>query len=401
MTKRFFFPHEQGERTLQQLSGKPPLAPFHQVVLDFVQALSQRFVKMRQYPEIVALGFWLRKANMKAMQQQWEQDTDGRIMKARGTVFHIAPSNVDTIFIYSWMLSLLAGNRNIIRLSSKEQPQQHVLLQAILEELTQPDYQMLAERNVILTYEHNEQTTAELSGICHVRVVWGGDETVKAVRRIPLLPVASELVFPDRFSLSLINAQAIIELEQAAFVQLNHQFYNDAYWFDQLACSSPRLIVWHGEHEQVERAQDRFWQMLEQVHTAKASELLPALQVQKLTTGLWLSAEQEAIQMNNRPAFARVMLNQVTAEVRERHCGGGFFLEMAVNELSDLVPMLNDKDQTLSYFGYDREELLELAAHIHARGIDRIVPIGKALDFHEVWDGQSFLHSFTREIVII
>lgn len=239
MSRRFFFPHEQGEEDLQKLSDKPPLTPFNPVVLKFVQALSQRFVKMRQYPEIVALGFWMRKANMRAMKQQWEQDTAGRIVKARGTVFHIAPSNVDTIFIYSWMLSLLAGNRNIIRLSNKKQAQQHALLEEVVSEMLQPAYQELAERNVILTYEHSDATTAELSGMCHVRVIWGGDATVNTVRRIPLLPVASELVFPDRFSLSLMKAEACNELGQAELVQLVQQFYNDAYWFDQLACSSP------------------------------------------------------------------------------------------------------------------------------------------------------------------
>ena len=401
MTKRFFFPNEQGEQALRQLSNKPPLPPFHPVVLAFVQALSQRFVKMRQYPETVALGFWMRKANIKTLQQQWAQDTDGRLMKAKGIVFHIAPSNVDTIFIYSWLLSLLAGNCNVIRLSSKEQPQQHALLQAILAELTRQDYQMLAERNVMLTYEHNEQITAELSLMCHIRVVWGGDDTVRAVRRIPLAPMAGELVFPDRFSLSLIKAQAIIELEQAALTQLVYQFYNDAYWFDQLACSSPRLLLWHGEHEQVEQAQHKFWQALAQAHSAKAAEMIPALQVQKLATGLWLAAEPEVSSLASSPAYTRINLNQITGEIRERHCGGGFFMELAVTQLSDLVPLFSDKDQTLSYFGYGRRELLELAAQIDGRGIDRIVPIGQALDFHEVWDGQSFLRSFTREIVII
>ncbi|MBM6997249.1 acyl-CoA reductase [Paenibacillus sp. DXFW5] len=401
MSRKFFFPYEHGEEVLKQLSDKSPLTPFHPVVLTFAQALSQRFVRMRQYPEIIALGFWMRKASMGAMQQQWKQDTTGRIMKARGTVFHIAPSNVDTIFIYSWILSLLAGNRNIIRLSNKEQAQQHILLQEIVSELAKPAYQELAERNVILTYEHNDAITAELSGMCHVRVIWGGDATVNTVRRIPLLPVASELVFPDRFSLSLMKAEACNELEQTAFVQLVQQFYNDAYWFDQLACSSPRLIVWHGDHEEVKRAQDRFWRTLEEVHRDKASELLPALQVQKLTTGLWLAADQEVTEMVNRPAYVRVMLDHVKADVRERHCGGGFFMEMIVEEISHLLPILNDKDQTLSYFGYNKVELMELAANISDRGIDRIVPIGKALDFQETWDGQSFLRSFTREIVII
>jgi hypothetical protein len=129
--------------------------------------------------------------------------------------------------------------------------------------------------------------------------------------------------------------------------------------------------------------------------------MLPALQVQKLTTGLWLAAEQEVTELVRHPAYVRVALDHITADIKERHCGGGFFLEAAVNELSTLPAILNDKDQTLSYFGYEKNELLELAAHIQTRGIDRIVPIGKALDFQEVWDGQSFLRSFTREIVII
>ncbi|MFC6804089.1 acyl-CoA reductase [Deinococcus caeni] len=38
----------------------------------------------------------------------------------RGLVFHVPPANVDTIFIYSWLMSVLAGNRNVIRLSSRE-----------------------------------------------------------------------------------------------------------------------------------------------------------------------------------------------------------------------------------------------------------------------------------------
>lgn len=400
---RFYFPGKQdhGNRNLSQLAHMPPLAPFHNIVLDFIQALSQHFVKMRQYPEIVALGYWMRKANMKAIQQQWERETAERVMKAKGTVFHIAPSNVDTIFIYSWMLSLLAGNRNIIRLSSKEQPQQHTLLKIIIEELTQPAYQLLAERTIIVTYEHNDATTEELSKLCHTRVIWGGDNTVNAVRRIPLAPMASELVFPDRFSLALIKAAAFNKLEQAAVMQLVQQFYNDAYWFDQLACSSPRLVVWHGEAEQYEQAQIKFWSALEQVHAAKAAELLPALQVQKLATSMWLAAEEEATQVTNRPAYAKVKLDQVSAAVRERHCGGGFFLETVVDNLLQLAHMTVDKDQTLSYFGYDKDELVELADQICNRGIDRIVPIGKALDFQEVWDGQSFLRSFTREIVIL
>ena len=37
----------------------------------------------------------------------------------RGLVFHVPPANVDTIFVYSWALSALAGNSNVVRISSR------------------------------------------------------------------------------------------------------------------------------------------------------------------------------------------------------------------------------------------------------------------------------------------
>jgi len=398
---KFYFPKEQGQQTLDRLNARSPLEPFHPVVLQFVAALSQRFVKLRQFPEIVALGYWMRKANITSLQEQWEVANLGRNIKARGTVFHIAPSNVDTIFIYSWLLSLLAGNRNIIRLSSKELPQQHTLLQVLLDELSNPAYELLAERNILLTYVHNDHTTELLSKLCHVRVVWGGDSTVHAVRRVPLAPMASELVFADRFSLSLIHAASLNELEQEKLIQLTGQFYNDAYWFDQLACSSPRLIVWQGTTVEVEQAQQRFWQALEETHASKQAEPQAALQVQKLSTSLWLAASDEASQVAHTSAYSRVILDTVTGEIRERHCGGGFFLETTIQLLEQLAPIIADKDQTLTYFGYCKQQLELLVSIIQTRGIDRIVPIGRALDFQEIWDGQSFLRSFTREVVII
>ena len=33
-------------------------------------------------------------------------------------------------------------------------------------------------------------------------------------------------------------------------------------------------------------------------------------------------------------------------------------------------------------------------------GIDRIVPIGKSLDFSNVWDGFDLFRSFTREVEV-
>lgn len=75
--------------------------------------------------------------------------------------------------------------------------------------------------------------------------------------------------------------------------------------------------------------------------------------------------------------------------------------EYEVENLIDLEQIIIDKDQTIAYFGFEQPELEELIESISTRGIDRIVPIGQALNFDGVWDGQSFLTSFTREVIIL
>lgn len=379
------------EEALNNLKEASLNRPFDEDVLEFTQSLSKRFVRMRHLPEVVALGYWLRKANVKQMQAQFEKATEGKFVRARGMSFHIAPSNVDTIFVYSWMLSVLAGNKNIIRISSKSEVND--VLRVILEEL--PHVEKVAEQTMICTYGHEENATAVLSKACHTRVIWGGDATVNAIRSVPLAPLANELAFPDRFSLAVLNAEKVSQLGEQELDHLLDQFYNDVFWFDQMACSSPRLVVWVG------KSVEAFWQKFEQKIVAKQYELLAATQVLKYTTSLQLATENYVEKVEPSPYFSRIQLDEVPANVREQHCGGGLFYEYGVNTLTDLAEVMTDKDQTIAYFGFEPSELAQFVQVIPTRGIDRIVPIGQALNFDGVWDGQSFLTSFTREVVIV
>ncbi|RAV23587.1 acyl-CoA reductase, partial [Staphylococcus warneri] len=66
---------------------------------------------------------------------------------------------------------------------------------------------------------------------------------------------------------------------------LLEKFYNDVFWFDQMACSSPRLVVWIGEKIET------FWTEFERKIQKKQHELLAATQVLKYSTSLQLAAE--------------------------------------------------------------------------------------------------------------
>lgn len=388
---KLFWPKVKSfEDAFKELLQQPINQPFSENAFLFTQALSKRFLKLRDMPEVVALGYWLRSSNIKLIQQEFYEKSKKEFIKARGTIFHIAPSNVDTIFVYSWILSLMAGNRNILRISTKTEL--NVLLQIIIEELERNT--QIAKQTLICTYDHSEDLTAKISLKCNMRVVWGGDQTIKKIRQIPISPLASELTFADRFSLAVIKSNEVNNLNEKEFDQLLERFYNDSFWFNQMACSSPRLVVWIGNKS------ERFWAGLEKKIEQKNYELMAATQVIKYTTALQLATENCVNEVLTKTKLTRVKLENLLFEVREKHCGNGLFYEIERNTLTEVGELITDKDQTLVYYGFTLKELEQFVIKINSRGIDRIVPIGQALDFNNIWDGQNFLTSFTREVVI-
>lgn len=344
----------------------------------------------------------MRKVNILKLRETFETSNHDRTRLARGTVFHIAPSNVDTIFVYSWFLSMLTGNKNIVRISSEAGEQLEQLIGIINDLSCETRFTEIRERYLIIQYERNDDITGHLSSLCDVRVIWGGDETVRRIRAIPLAPTATELIFADKFSFALINA--------AAFLDSNKQdvlcdgFRRDAYTFDQNACSSPRLVVWLGEESQVERARQLFWDQVEKSVMRTVDPLAPAIAVDKLVAGCSLAINSDSnivLEQSRTTRISRIWLESPNDVNRETHCGGGLFYELAIERLADLANMITRKDQTVAVFGIDPAKLREFFATARPPGVSRVVPIGRALEFSAVWDGYDLLREFTREIEII
>lgn len=391
---------EWWETKLQAMQRAALGVPFAPESIEFVHCLSQAILldpAMRQYPELLAMAHWLRKANMLAFAEQHRFE---RLRLARGIVLHFAPSNVDSIFIYSWMISLLMGNANIVRLSQRRGAQVEVLIRLIADLLAAPEHRAIRERSMLVSYGHDDRVTELLSGVCHMRVIWGGDETVRRIRSITLNPLAAEIAFADRFSLVALDAQSVVAETDAGLERLAQQFYNDAFWFDQMACSSPRLLVWLGDGQYVAPAQERFWPAVEKVIALKGYSTAAAVGMRRLTMAYHFASRSDGSQLPGESAATptRVVLPTLLPELREQHCGGGLFAEVHCETLEQLTPHLTQKDQTLSVYGVARERLAEWVLQLPHRSIDRIVPVGQALSFAPVWDGQDLFMAFTREV---
>ncbi len=383
-----------------------PLQPFDTLVMDFIDTLSSSLRKAsfsKNFPELMALSFWMRKAHLINMQKEFIETYRNRTLVAKGTLFHIAPSNVDTIFVYSWLISMLMGNSNIIRISTKENEQLTYLLKHITTVLNQEKFTTLQQKTILIRYPHQAQDiTAFLSSLCDMRVIWGGDETIRQIRTIPIKPTAVELTFADKFSLAILNAGEC--LTQETLSQLIPKFYHDSFVFSQKACSSIRAVVWIGDTQTIKKAQDIFWNQLQAyIKTKQPKDIKPADIVDKLVAECSIAIKQTqeiSIQDTQTPYINRIKLATFDANPYQEHCGNGLFYEYALPSLETIFSKLGKKYQTIAYFGFDKEELKDAIKHTQPSGIDRIVPIGKSLDFSHIWDGFDLLKSFTREIEI-
>jgi len=392
--------------TLQALCDAPLLRPFDPAALAFVEAVSTTLLtsaRARSHPELVALAYWMRRANIARLRQAAETANTGRILVPRGVVFHVAPSNVDSIFVYSWFMALLAGNANVVRLSSRASAQTGVLLDVIRHLLMQSEHAAIAQRTLLVQYQTRHETNVLFSSICQMRVIWGGDATVASLREAPLPPTATELAFADKRSLAVIDAPAWQITDVAQKQNAVKHFFNDVYWFNQLACSSPRQVLWLGGENAADAARTDFWARV-QTHIAdEGVRFEPSTYVQKRLAVDALAADMTTDTLHILPGRSNALIRvwQDRPDLSRFVQGGhGQLLESRLDDLDDLRPWLNRRIQTVSYFGIDASRWRTFFAGEPVRGIDRVVPFGQALNFAPVWDGFDLYRSFTREITV-
>ena len=394
------------ESQLSRIAACGTLPPFSPQVMDFLDAVSKTVLldnTMRAYPETAAVAHWMRKAHILRLRDAFDAKHGEGIRLARGVAIHFAPANVDSIFVYSWFVSMLMGNANIIRLSPRRGEQANLLLSQINSILKLQDFRPISDRSLIVSYERDDDFTQRLSQACHIRVLWGGDESVRQLRAIPLNPLASEVVFANRFSLAVLNPEKVLSLEASLLEQLAARFCNDSYWFDQKACSSPRLVVWAGDRSLCQDSQEIFWAAVSNEVSRRGLEYPEIIGINKLVCAYAAAGMGYADRITSplTRTVSRIHLDpRADAAFRQIECGGGLFFETEVAELGLLVPLLTERDQTLSYFGFSPRELKELTLRLPTRAIDRVVPIGSALNFTHMWAGLDLLESFSRGVVL-
>jgi len=171
----------------------------------------------------------------------------------------------------------------------------------------------------------------------------------------------------------------------------------DGYLTDQNACSSPRIIFWFGE--KTKDAQDVFWHSLNEqfLHDYVMPTIIT---VDKLVIACRYAAANECrIISTSDYKLVRVRPQNISASIFASFANCGFFYEYDINAIDEILPVCTRECQTLSYIGFDKNELKRVVLNNSAFGIDRIVPVGKTMDFGLIWDGVDLIRELSRIIV--
>jgi hypothetical protein len=385
-----------------QIEKIRPFKPFKKEALDFLSDLSKELLsdkEAKQYPDVISFGFWCRKSNLKKLSTDYIE-TNNRI--GLGLIFHITPNNVPVNFAFSFAFSLLAGNSNIVKVPSKNFVQIDIICNKINKLIKQNDYSSIFANNLFIRYPQDDSITAFFSIKCNARVVWGSDSTVNKIRQIPIPSRSIDIAFSDRYSFSIIDPSTISNLSTSDLKKLSENFYNDTYLMDQNACSSPHLIIWKIDKKSTyEKEKKIFWDNIREFAESNYN-LQPINVIDKFTLLCSDAINNNQINtLNFKSNFLyEVSIKNLPHNITSLSGNFGYFYEISVFDLKEISYLIETKIQTITYFGIPKNEILNLIIEENLIGVDRIVPIGSALDIGIYWDGYDLIKTFSRFIFV-
>jgi hypothetical protein len=370
---------------------------FDETAVTFLHEFSRALLKdtaARQYPDLTTFAYFCRRANLHSLASRY---TDASQRSGWGTIVHVAPSNIPINFAFSLVFGLLAGNSNIVRMPSQSFPQNDVFADIFDRLLERDDFRTIAATNFLMRSPRGSDRFNALIAEADGLVVWGGNATVSRFRALPKKPRCAEVYFPDRRSSAVIDAATYIALSPEARQRLAHDFFNDTYLVDQNACSSPSMIFWIGAPDPVAAAKDGFWAALDAELRQQAYRLDPTARIDKCLDLMAIT------QIIGRPPHLQPRSPDIWCLHEPPLPQGlalrfGQFVEVDLPSINGISAHLRTQEQTLSCFGVDLRGLLHAVNCGDGHSVDRIVPIGRALDINPLWDGKDILALLSRRI---
>jgi len=308
----------------------------------------------------------------------------------RGVVCHWIAGNVPLLGVFSWALSALVGNLNVVRLSGTQADHLSPLLEC-LKELSDAG-RAIAEETLVVRFEReDEEMHAAMSRLADLRVIWGGREAVEAVRDLPRSWDAEDLILGPRISLAVVDPAL-------AGDRVLSRLVTDIVYFDQQACSSPQQVYVKGAPGEAdfEAFVSRFAQEFERQACAIPRHPLDfgeTYQIQRDRVRVLFA--DGSLEHDDGTQWTVAVLSRPRLDI---HGVNRFIQLVPFSRLEELHSFIPENAQTVvTLLGPD--ETAQLAEDAARRGVCRFPRPGEGNSFELPWDGIPFISRLCRWVV--
>nr|MDO8110717.1 acyl-CoA reductase [Candidatus Sigynarchaeota archaeon] len=381
-------------------------------IIDLYQKFSENIIKDPTTSSIEGVAFlssWLRKANFAQIIEKNLKDIgylesfvgDKKRVKAqpRGIACHWIAGNVPTLGLFSLFQSMVVGNANLLRLP----PKSHETLVRLLKVFatTKIDAglsgaELLKSVGILYYDKYDTKANEELSDIADVRIVWGGEEAVKAITGLPRRAHCEDIVFGPKYSFAVFDAGAI---KSADFQRALRFLASDVFLFDQAACTSPHVVFF----ERGARPVSEIGQLLAE-EFKKLAKRFPKTDVDQFIMTRIINARAEHALDPDSAVICptendwTILINkklQLEEPIESRTV---FVKEVA--SIMDVLPLITKKIQTIGCAVEDKAKLIGFADGATFRGVARCVNVGQMHLFDSPWDGMLLLSRLVNWVTL-
>ncbi len=357
-------------------------------------------------PGIAFLRLWLRRGTLEpfitrelgqgALEADWIKEGRARLKAYPiGVVGHWPAGNIEIQPVLSMTCAMLGGNASLVRIPIGLVDETRLLIQ----KLEQADSaSVLTGRIFMAVFDHARQDLNKaMARSVDGAMIWGGEEAVTKIRRLPFPHWARLAVFGPRISVAAMDNETWCNRQERK--RWCRRIARDVWQFDQQACSSPQVFFLERKtgHTPAEFLQD-----LREAFEAE-KRLHPRQTIHPSLTSAICQARASWLLEDtvNRAIFSKgpdwTLLLGCGSEI-PKPTQGRTLTVLEVDDLFDPISKLDGNVQTLGLGvkGMEKEEKLASAAA--KRGVDRIVKLGQMHVFAPPWDGVNLIRPMVRMV---
>jgi acyl-CoA reductase-like NAD-dependent aldehyde dehydrogenase len=342
----------------------------------FLRSTNLEHLVARELPHVAALDQFTRIEERKSL----------RILP-RGVAGHWIAGNVPLLGLFSWALSALAGNVNVVRLSSRMDDFLTPILR-VLARSSAAGAELAADTLAVRFATEDEAAHRAMSLAADVRIAWGGREAVEAIAALPTRWDCETVILGPRMSMAVVDADLLTD-------RVLSRLASDIAYFDQQACSSPQWVF-----VKRPRRAASFDEVVARFVEAFAAQAR-ALGRHRLDFGETYRIELDrarvlidgaVLHRDAETAWTVVVLDAPDTRVA---CANRFVQVIPFDDVDEIGRFIPGNAQTVVML-LDRPDSDRFSESAAQRGVQRFARPGEGNHFETPWDGTPLMSRLTR-----